>query len=275
MRRFLSFLIVCAFLVIPSSAHAAVEGAEDCPQMTHSIYRLYTAYFLREPDQAGFDYWVEAYATEPDVNLGMISDLFTSSQESINRYGHTTNEEFVSLVYANVMGREPDPVGFRHWVDSLDNGYPRGSVLLAFSESPEYVERTGTVQSQAGSLMWYGRGVTFQCGYGFDGPESIYGIDIPVGIETPYVDIFMLNWATPPVRAEGLFRVDGEEEHLFGPDVIDTDYLHYFYNVYIPPGATQLVLRNAVSTSPNMVNGSVFWSVVFYDHPHSDGRVGW
>jgi len=48
------------------------------------------------------------------------------------------------LIYANVLTRTPDDAGFAFWLDRLQQGTSRGGVMLAFSESPEFVVRTGT-----------------------------------------------------------------------------------------------------------------------------------
>jgi len=44
----------------------------------------------------------------------------------------------VTLLYANVLGRAPDAAGLAGWVSMLAGGASRGSVLLGFSDSPEY-----------------------------------------------------------------------------------------------------------------------------------------
>ena len=49
--------------------------------MTDSVYRLYAAYFLRLPDEGGFDFWVRA-SSRGDDNLTTMSDFFAASPES-------------------------------------------------------------------------------------------------------------------------------------------------------------------------------------------------
>ena len=53
------------------------------------------------------------------------------------------NAQFVTLVYNNVLGRAPDAFGLSYWVGQLDGGLmTRGQVMVGFSESPEYQQRS-------------------------------------------------------------------------------------------------------------------------------------
>lgn len=106
-----------------------------------SIYRLYLAYFLRPADAGGFAFYTAEAANR---SLDSISNDFTFSPEFVDRYGSLTDREFLDLIYANVLSRTPDAAGYAFWVDQMQRGTPRGNVMLAFSESPEFVVRTGT-----------------------------------------------------------------------------------------------------------------------------------
>ena len=101
-----------------------------------SIYRLYRAYFQREPDLGGFTYWGTKNAA--GTTLAKISETFARSSEFQTKYGKLTNRAFLNLVYQNVMGRPADSGGFAYWLGKLDRGTPRGSVMLSFSDSTEY-----------------------------------------------------------------------------------------------------------------------------------------
>lgn len=106
------------------------------------INRLYQAYFLRLPDQSGWEYWIDQRASLAPLND--VSSAFASSAEFQQMYGSLTNEAFVDLVYANVLNRLAEPEGRAYWVNQLAAGVPRGSVMIGFAESAEYVDRTGT-----------------------------------------------------------------------------------------------------------------------------------
>ncbi|MEL6985798.1 MAG: DUF4214 domain-containing protein, partial [Actinomycetota bacterium] len=106
------------------------------------INRLYQAYFLRLADQSGFDYWLSQRSG--GAALADISAAFADSTEFRNRYGSLSDETFVDLVYANVLNRVADTEGRAHWISVLEQGTPRGEVMVGFAESAEYVARTQT-----------------------------------------------------------------------------------------------------------------------------------
>lgn len=138
----------------------------QCPAITDSVYRLYTAYFGRNPEESGFNYWLSSYASG-ERGLEEISDFFASSEEFTTRYGDVNNEEFVRLIYTNVMGREADAQGLNYWLGQLDSGaINRGQAMISFSESQEYVYQTLSTTPSAGYFGWYDVGTTWQCSAG-------------------------------------------------------------------------------------------------------------
>ena len=108
---------------------------------TASVTRLYLAYFLRQPDPAGLAFWVDR-CNRNISSLVDISDAFAGSPEFTQRYGALGNLAFVTLVYRNVLDRDPDAGGLKASVDFLGRGARRGEVMLGFSESPEFIART-------------------------------------------------------------------------------------------------------------------------------------
>ncbi len=274
-------LAVAMFLVLGATATVTASPAEaaiddfptPCPQMTDSIYRLYTAYFLREPDPGGWDYWLNTYGTGYNTNLEVISDSFANSQEFQIRYGSLSNEQFVRLVYNNVLGREPDPVGLSHWVTALNNGYSRGAVMIAFSESEEYVLKTNSFPSQAGYLMWYDRHLQFDCGTGFHSSLNARQlISVPSDIPSPHVDILVWNTTdqTRKLTARFLYAANGGAIPIYDEVLLNPgEYLH-LYNIPVPDTVHEIRLSKDNTNDPQMA-----WSVNFYDHPHSTDRPGW
>jgi hypothetical protein len=139
----------------------------DCEEMTDSILRLYFAYFLRFPDAPGFEFWEGKY--QSGWGLSRISEFFaTAAPEFLELYGETSDEQFVDLLYLNVLDRDSanDPDGFNFWLGKLRQGIRRGTVMLSFSESQEFVGLTDTMTPLAGYLRWFPRGTFWACGSG-------------------------------------------------------------------------------------------------------------
>ncbi len=150
----------------PTPAESRALPAGDCIAMTDSITRLYSAYFLRAPDDGGYAFWSDEFSSGRR-GLQNMSDFFASSDEFRALYANLSNREFVQLVYQNVLGRQPDVEGLNFWTGRLDSGaMSRGTVMINFSESSEYVQLTGTVPPIAGYFNWYPEGTTFTCGLG-------------------------------------------------------------------------------------------------------------
>ena len=118
-----------------------------------SCYRIYKAAFNRTPDEGGLGYWIgqmDLGKTLVEVSAGFIdSDEFRAS------YGtNPTNGEFLTKVYNNVLGRDPDSGGYDWWVDQLTNNPEKtwDKVMADFSEGTE---------NQANVLELIGNGVQY------------------------------------------------------------------------------------------------------------------
>jgi serralysin len=99
-------------------------------------FRLYRAALDRDPDQGGLIF--QARALESGLSLQQLAGNFIASPEFQQRYDVANNTGFVTLLYANVLDREPDAPGLGYYLNLLDGGATtRANVLVGFSESPE------------------------------------------------------------------------------------------------------------------------------------------
>jgi len=134
--------------------------AENAEQLEGPAYRLYTAYFSRIPDAGGLCFWGDALRS--GWSLLDVSEFFVTSQEFLDTYGEyetygteekTDAAEFVSLVYRNVLDREPDATGESFWVRQLQTErYSPAEMLIGFSESQEFKNR---MSSKVGTGLMY------------------------------------------------------------------------------------------------------------------------
>ena len=114
------------------------------------VIRLYWAFFERLPDQGGLDYWVNKKSG--GMTLKQIATSFAKSSEFKNKYGPLSDTAFITLVYQNVLERNPDQAGLDHWVERLQAGVPRGEMMTAFSESAEGIRR---MRGEADTILLY------------------------------------------------------------------------------------------------------------------------
>jgi Tol biopolymer transport system component len=117
--------------VVDALAHSTAWSAKRAP-----LIRLYWSFFLRRPDLAGMDYWVGKL--KAGQTLAQVASKFARSPEFETKYGSASNSQFVTLVYQNVLSRDPDAAGLAYWTTRLDDGTKtRGDVMTNFSESSE------------------------------------------------------------------------------------------------------------------------------------------
>ncbi len=101
-----------------------------------SIEELYSGFFKRIPDADGLAYWIEQFKTGKTLN--QIADAFYDAgvQYSAQTGFSSTmsNDDFVKIVYANVLGRSgttaPGAADIAFWSNNIANGAAtRGSMV--------------------------------------------------------------------------------------------------------------------------------------------------
>jgi uncharacterized protein DUF4214/sulfatase-like protein len=99
------------------------------------VIRFYQQCLKRPPDSPGLKDWVNALENGSQSVADMAKG-FIFSQEFINR--NTTDEEFVTILYRAIFGRDPDPGGYNAWLNFLDSGNSRRDILNGFIYSKEF-----------------------------------------------------------------------------------------------------------------------------------------
>ncbi|MGH1491851.1 MAG: DUF4214 domain-containing protein [Acidimicrobiales bacterium] len=136
-------IFALSVFVVSSPANAEVEefsaysASSELAEVHADVFRLYWAFFDREPDVVGARYWVGQH--DQCSSLLDITWSFGSSTEFESRYGSLSNEQYVELVYANVLDRVPDDEGLAYWVSLLESGeLIQAEVMLYFSLGDEF-----------------------------------------------------------------------------------------------------------------------------------------
>ena len=120
----------------------AYDMGHDITTWTDDVYRVYRAIFDRDPDIGGFLTWTDTLAAGR-MSFPEVIESFMASPEFQDTYGAaSSNTEFVTLLYENVLKRAPDANGLSGWVASLDGGMDRAKVVGFFMASPEFVDDT-------------------------------------------------------------------------------------------------------------------------------------
>ena len=107
----------------------------DDTKTTGQAYRLYQAAFNRAPDLPGLGYQLNDL--DHVYSLTQVASNFIASPEFQATYGNVDDTQFISLLYKNVLHRDPDPGGLQFHLDEIASHQTRADVLVHFSESPE------------------------------------------------------------------------------------------------------------------------------------------
>ena len=121
--------------------------------VSDSIVRLYCGLFGREPDALDVEYWARRYWS--GLPLVTIAESFTTSSEFVDRYGDPSDEALVGILYHSVLGRDPGEGGAEFFAEAVAAGeMSRGGLVVAFTDSPEFVAITGTVEPEKPTLPY-------------------------------------------------------------------------------------------------------------------------
>lgn len=133
-----------------------IQASEDYRADEHGeILGFYRAAFNREPDFDGARYWINTVyeggllldengqpLTNPGERLQRIAGLFANEgqPEFQALYGDIeTDEEFVTAIYRNVLGRAGDADGIAYWRAQLADGLSRAEALRWMALGAEFI----------------------------------------------------------------------------------------------------------------------------------------
>lgn len=112
------------------------------------LLRLYRSAFGRFPDSGGFAFWMGEYTES--TPLRDIALRFAQSPEFTEIYGESPRpSELVDRLYRNVLSREGDAEGMAFWETEYRLGRSLPEMLVAFADSAENLQRTGTASNPA------------------------------------------------------------------------------------------------------------------------------
>jgi aldose sugar dehydrogenase len=101
---------------------------------TRPVLRAFRTAYGRAADLAGLRYWS---GLRLGPSLRSVLPFFLNSPEHDALYAGTSDAEYVRRIYANALGRIPDPAGHQFWTAQVAQ-VGRAAVLWSISESPEH-----------------------------------------------------------------------------------------------------------------------------------------
>ncbi len=107
----------------------------DVQVMQDFVTRCYINVLDREPEAAGFDYWVNLLVTR-QLYGSQVAYGFLFSPEALSR--NFSNSEFINRLYLLVLDRQCSDSELAYWVNRLDAGDSREQIFAGFVNSTEY-----------------------------------------------------------------------------------------------------------------------------------------
>ena len=123
---------------VPGDSLDAIVNRDGFDTADADVLRLYRAFFRRDPEVGGANYWLGLTAL--GVSIDAISAEFALSEEFNNTYGSVNNRTYLEILYQNILGRQPDAEGFDYWLGQLNSGaLDRGGVVRWISANDEFI----------------------------------------------------------------------------------------------------------------------------------------
>lgn len=128
------------------------ELDESRADITAFVTRFFQLCLERDPDEAGLAYWVEQLVDGHKTGAD-IADGFFFSREFQAR--NLTDTEFLEILYAACLGRQPDHGGLEYWLDKMSSGISRLEVVAGFVKSQEFISLCEVYGIDAGVVNIY------------------------------------------------------------------------------------------------------------------------
>ena len=133
------FRKICEDFGVERGTITLTEARDQNIGITKFVSRCYSEVLGRRGDAGGLNNWCSKILSASDKKkaaINVATSSFFHSTEFRNR--NTTNEEFVVICYRTFLGRDPDTGGYNSWLNKLNSGTSRDSVMMGFANSKEF-----------------------------------------------------------------------------------------------------------------------------------------
>ena len=103
------------------------------------VTRMYENVLLRQPDSGGYNYFV-GQLNNGQMTRAQVGLVFLQSTE-FQKLAASQNRVSISLLYFDMLRRQPDSGGFSAYVSQLNSGTSLTSITSSFLNSSEYAAR--------------------------------------------------------------------------------------------------------------------------------------
>ena len=121
----------------PAQVQTDIANSFEALNSVAPIVEMYQGDLGRLPDQAGLFYWVQQKDSGAQTLAQIAADI-AGSPESMGLYGTTLNQNFLNALYANGLGRVPEPGALAYWQAT---GLSTSEIVAVVALSPEAIAR--------------------------------------------------------------------------------------------------------------------------------------
>ncbi|WP_321311668.1 DUF4214 domain-containing protein [Halarcobacter sp.] len=133
----LSSSIKAIIVIVLLSLMCITNANANTSQQEAFIERFYQNILGRTADSGGMSTWLDVIQNQSAAQVAM---GFLNSQEFINL--NLTNEEFLDVMYQTMFNRVADDGGKNDWLNKMNNGRTKQSVMFGFFQSQEFKNLT-------------------------------------------------------------------------------------------------------------------------------------
>ncbi len=83
------------------------------------LYNVYNRSFLRDPDEGGYQYWMDRLKRK-DISAREFVDNLLFAEKEFSEMEYTT-DELITVLYSIIVNRDPDSEGLKFWIDLYNN----------------------------------------------------------------------------------------------------------------------------------------------------------
>ena len=133
------FAKICADYGITVGSINLTEPRDQNQGITALVSRCYSEVLGRKAEVKGLNSWcshVLNASNRKETAIVMASNGFFHSAEYLNK--HTSNDQYVRTLYRTFLGREADQGGYNNWMNALNSGTTRDTVMRGFAYSKEF-----------------------------------------------------------------------------------------------------------------------------------------
>ena len=133
------FANTCKKFGVTKGTINVTEARDQNYGITSFVARCYVYVLERKFDIKGLNDWcskILTSANKKQTAINMASNGFYHSPEYLKK--NTSNAKYLTSLYWTFLGRKPDTAGYNDWLNKLNSGTSRDTVLYGFANSQEF-----------------------------------------------------------------------------------------------------------------------------------------